>query len=66
MIKTTILMADMADFEAVNSIYEKCFKDHRPARAAFQVAKLPRNGRVEIEAVAVVGAVTSGCVMQYS
>jgi enamine deaminase RidA (YjgF/YER057c/UK114 family) len=56
----------MADFEAVNSIYEKCFKDHRPARAAFQVAKLPRNGRVEIEAVAVVGAVTSGCVMQYS
>lgn len=64
-IKTTILMADMADFGAVNRVYEEFLGDHKPARSAFQVAGLPKGGRVEIEAVAVAGVLTSGSVLQF-
>ncbi|HOI10148.1 MAG TPA: RidA family protein [Myxococcota bacterium] len=51
-VKTTILLADMGDFGAVNQLYGEFFGEHRPARATYQVAGLPRNARVEIEAVA--------------
>ena len=64
-IKTTILMADMEDIAAVNRVYEEFLGDHKPARSAFQVAGLPKGGRVEIEAVAVAGSRTSGSVLQF-
>jgi len=51
-VKTTVLLADMSDFAAMNRAYSEFFKQPYPARAAFQVAKLPLNARVEIEAVA--------------
>ena len=54
-VKTTVLLADMADFAAVNGVYSQCFLDHRPARAAYAVADLPLGGLVEIEAIAVDG-----------
>nr|CAH8871966.1 unnamed protein product [Trichobilharzia regenti] len=52
-VKTTVLLADMNDFAKVNTIYEQYFTDPFPARAAYQVACLPKNGKIEIEAVAV-------------
>ena len=48
-VKTTILLADIGDFAEVNNVYKEYFKDHYPARATYQVANLPKNGRVEIE-----------------
>ena len=54
-IKTTVLLKDINEFTEVNKIYGKFFKDHQPARAAFQVAALPRGGNIEIEAVALIG-----------
>ncbi|VDO93686.1 unnamed protein product [Soboliphyme baturini] len=39
----------------VNKVYESFFKDHFPARTAFQVAALPKDGAIEIEAIAVIG-----------
>jgi 2-iminobutanoate/2-iminopropanoate deaminase len=51
-IKTTIFLADMADFQAVNAIYASFFSGSYPARSTVQVAGLPKGGRVEIEAVA--------------
>lgn len=50
--KTTVLLQDMNDFAAMNTVYEKFFTDPYPARAAFQVAKLPKGAKVEIEAIA--------------
>ena len=52
-VKTTIFLADLADFGAVNEIYGSYFKDAPPARATVQVAGLPRGSLVEIEALAV-------------
>lgn len=51
-VKTTIFLADMADFAKVNAIYAERFANQPPARATVQVAGLPKNVRVEIEAVA--------------
>ncbi len=51
-LKTTVYLADLADFAAVNEVYAEAFGGHRPARAAFQVARLPKDALVEIEAVA--------------
>jgi 2-iminobutanoate/2-iminopropanoate deaminase len=51
-VKTTIFLADLADFGAVNEIYGGYFKQDPPARATVQVAGLPRGALVEIEAVA--------------
>ncbi len=51
--KTTVLLADIAEFAAMNAIYGEYFAEPYPARAAFQVAALPKNARVEIEAFAV-------------
>eukprot|EP00092_Neocalanus_flemingeri_P019722 GFUD01021359.1.p2 GENE.GFUD01021359.1~~GFUD01021359.1.p2 ORF type:complete len:138 (-),score=54.67 GFUD01021359.1:113-526(-) len=54
-VKTTVLLADINDFAAVNEVYTTFFTANYPARAAYQAAALPRGARVEIEAVAVVG-----------
>ena len=54
-VKTTVLMKDIREFTEVNKIYGKFFEHHQPARAAFQVAALPKGGDIEIEAVALIG-----------
>lgn len=59
-VKTTVLLADMNDFNKVNDVYKQFFSISFPARAAYQVAALPRGGLVEIEAVAVLGPLTDG------
>ena len=51
-VKTTIFLADMNDFAAVNAIYGRFMPDPPPARSTVQVAALPKGGRVEIEAIA--------------
>ena len=50
-VKVTLLLADMADFAVVNDILAKSFTPPYPARATYQVAALPKGGRVEIEGV---------------
>lgn len=52
-VKTTVFLADMADFAAVNAIYATYFPENPPARSCVQVAALPKGGLVEIEVVAV-------------
>jgi len=52
-VKTTVYLADMQDFQAMNEIYARHFGDAPPARTTIAVAGLPRDARVEIEAVAV-------------
>ncbi len=52
-IKTTVYLSDIADFAPMNEVYAQYFTADCPARAAFQVAALPKNALVEIEAVAV-------------
>jgi 2-iminobutanoate/2-iminopropanoate deaminase len=54
-VKTTIYLADLQDFGAVNEVYARYFPDRPPARATVQVAGLPRGSMVEIDAIAVVG-----------
>lgn len=54
-VKTTVFLADMQDFAAMNAIYATCFRAPYPARSAFQVAALPKGARVEIEALAIAG-----------
>ncbi|ADN08803.1 RidA family protein [Sulfurimonas autotrophica] len=53
-IKTTIFLADMDSFAAVNAVYEKAFGEHKPARSTVAVKTLPKNALVEIDAVALV------------
>ena len=51
--KTTVFLADMAEFAAMNEVYAEKFRTHRPARSTIEVAKLPgTGGRVEIECIA--------------
>lgn len=50
--KTTVLLADIAEFGAMNEVYAEFFSEPYPARAAFQVAALPKGAKVEIEAIA--------------
>lgn len=52
-VKATVFLADMNDYNAMNELYSKQFKGDPPARTTVQVARLPRDARVEIEAVAV-------------
>ncbi len=54
-VKTTVYLADMADFPAMNEVYGAFFEPPAPARATVQVARLPRDVRVEIDAVAYLG-----------
>ena len=52
-VKATVYLADMNDFAAMNEVYASFFEKDFPARAAFQVVKLPLGAKVEIEAIAV-------------
>lgn len=54
-VKTTVFLRDMGDFAKMNAIYAEFFTANFPARSAVQVAALPKNGAVEIEAVAAAG-----------
>ncbi|XP_048760442.2 2-iminobutanoate/2-iminopropanoate deaminase-like [Ostrea edulis] len=56
-VKATVLLDDINNFAAVNEVYTKFFQKNYPARAAYQVAALPKGAKVEIEAVAIVGKV---------
>ncbi|MGH2475562.1 MAG: RidA family protein, partial [Candidatus Limnocylindrales bacterium] len=51
-LKTTIFLADIEDFAAVNAVYARHMPDPPPARSTFGVGALPKGGRVEIEAIA--------------
>lgn len=51
-VKTTVFLADMNDFAAMNAIYTEFFTENCPARSAVQVARLPKDVKVEIEAIA--------------
>ena len=51
-VKTTVFLADMGDFSAMNEVYAKYFGESKPARATFQAARLPRDARVEIDCIA--------------
>jgi len=51
-VKTTVFLADLKDFAAMNAAYAESFKGHCPARSTVQVAALPKGARVEIEAIA--------------
>ncbi|MFI3266418.1 MAG: RidA family protein [Rikenellaceae bacterium] len=51
-VKTTVLLADMNDFAAMNEVYASYFTSMKPARACFQVARLPKDAKIEIEVVA--------------
>ena len=53
-VKTTVFLADMNDFAAMNEVYGKYFTENKPARATVQAARLPRDAKVEIECIAVV------------
>lgn len=53
-VKTTVFLADMNDFTAVNEVYAEFFSENKPARATVQAARLPRDARVEIDCIAVV------------
>ncbi|XP_070555582.1 2-iminobutanoate/2-iminopropanoate deaminase-like isoform X1 [Ptychodera flava] len=56
-VKCTVLLADINDFARVNEVYKNFFKVPYPARAAYQAAALPKNARIEIEAIAVLGPI---------
>lgn len=51
-VKTTVFLKDMGDFSAMNAVYAEAFGEHRPARAAVEAARLPRDVDVEIECIA--------------
>jgi len=51
-VKTTVFLADMSDFAAMNEIYASYFGENKPARATVQAARLPREAKVEIECIA--------------
>jgi len=54
-VKTTVFLADMNEFTQMNDVYARFFAEQPPARATVQAARLPRDARVEIEAIALVG-----------
>lgn len=51
-VKTTVLLADIADFAAMNAVYAEFFEGDKPARVCYQVAALPLGVKVEIDAIA--------------
>lgn len=53
-VKTTVFLADMSDFTAMNEVYGRYFDENKPARATVQAARLPRDAKVEIDCIAVV------------
>ena len=54
-LKTTVYLADMNDFAAMNEVYGRHFGEHRPARSTVEVSRLPKDVRVEIDAIAFAG-----------
>ena len=52
-VKTTVFLADMNDFAAMNEVYATFFSENKPARSTVQAAHLPRDARVEIEVIAI-------------
>ncbi len=52
LVKVNIFIKNMSDFSKINSVYERYFKDHLPARAVVEVSNLPKNSPIEIEAIA--------------
>ncbi len=53
-VKTTVFLKDMNDFAAMNEVYGQYFADHKPARSAVEIARLPKDALIEIEVVALV------------
>lgn len=53
-IKTTVFLKDMNMFSEFNEIYAEFFKDHKPARSTVEVARLPKDARIEIETIAII------------
>lgn len=51
-VKTTVYLADMNDFAAVNAVYAEAFGEHKPARSTVQAARLPKDARVEVDCIA--------------
>ena len=51
-VKTTVFVKDLADFTLVNKLYAEFFGDHKPARSCVEVARLPKDGLIEIEVIA--------------
>ena len=62
-VKTTIFLMDLGDFQKVNEVYGSYFKQQPPARSTVQVAALPKGARVEIEAIAVADGTGGGGVV---
>ncbi len=56
-VKTTVYLADMNDFPQMNEVYATYFSEHQPARSCVEVARLPKDVRVEMEVVALVDPV---------
>lgn len=54
-VKTTVYLADMSDFAAMNEVYGRHFQERPPARSTVQAARLPRDARVEIDVIALAG-----------
>jgi len=57
-VKTTVFLKDMNQFAAFNAVYASFFEDHKPARSTVEVARLPKDVYVEIEAIAVISVET--------
>ncbi len=53
-VKTTVFLADMNDFAAMNEVYARFFSENKPARATVQAARLPKDARVEIDCIALI------------
>ena len=51
-VRTTVYLADMNDFAAMNDVYRTCFTEPYPARSTIQAARLPRDARIEIDVIA--------------
>jgi 2-iminobutanoate/2-iminopropanoate deaminase len=56
-VRTTVFLADMNDFTAMNEVYREFFSEPYPARSTVQAARLPRDARIEIDAIAAIDAV---------
>ncbi len=53
-VKVNIYIVDMDNFSSINQVYEEYFNQHKPARSCVEVSRLPKNGNIEIEAIAVI------------
>ncbi|WP_077368039.1 RidA family protein [Anaerosalibacter sp. Marseille-P3206] len=53
-VKVTIFIKDMGEFALVNEVYGEYFNEHKPARSCIEVSKLPKDGKIEIEAIAII------------